>query len=127
VDYKLWSQSEQTRLRQLWPAASWEELEKAFPGRGRASLGRYARFREIKRNRNANTKHKHEIDPIFIELRRIREFRGLTRKELARSIGEYETQLARWENGQVCPRFKHLRKWLLALNCDIRINVRKAK
>jgi transcriptional regulator with XRE-family HTH domain len=49
------------------------------------------------------------------QLRKIREFRGLTLSELAKRSGVGQSTLSQWESGKHKPRFEQLKKVLDAL------------
>jgi len=50
------------------------------------------------------------------QLRKVREFRGLSIKDLASRSGVSSAAISQWENGKHKPRFEQLKKVLDALN-----------
>lgn len=62
-----------------------------------------------RKNRQRN-KH-----PIVFDLRRVREEKGLKRKQLAHALGYNINALARWERGEEHPSFQAFNDWCQAL------------
>ena len=62
--------------------------------------------------------------PIIVELRRIREMRGVPQTELNDRIGVGSSAVQRWERGSSLPRLIELEAWANALGHDLVLRAR---
>jgi HTH-type transcriptional regulator/antitoxin HipB len=117
-----WMRSERTLLRQLYPSAYQEAIEKALPRHPWMSICRMASTMGVKRPKAKVT----SAIEVIRDLRAARERRGITRKELAAKLGIHPQFIATWERGVGTPRFSNLIKWCGALGVALRIYDRVA-
>lgn len=115
-----WTAEEDAALQRLWPQSSWGTIQEAFPGRSEKAISRRASQLGVKRKRYANNQAA-RVDPIFRELRAIRESRQITREEMADKMGVHYAQIRNWELGLQRPLWLGLRDWLVTLECDLKI------
>lgn len=54
-----------------------------------------------------------------MQIAKLRAARGLTQAELAKAIGVDQTAVHMWEAGKNNPRFTHLQKLAIVLNCTV--------
>ena len=119
-----WTQEEIRRLGRIWPTLSKEEIALAFPNRTMAAIGKKAADLGVRRERT-NKAAKNRAHPLFLELRRIRQQSGMTRKHLADVLGYHHVMIARWELGEAVPSWGALAAWAESLKCDLRAHVRR--
>lgn len=116
-----WTPEEDDAIRKLWPQSSWDKIQEAFPGRSPKAIARRASQLKIKRALYATMLGRSKVDPVFRELRAIRESRQISREELADKIGIHRQQLTVWEIGTQRPLWLGLRDWLTALDCELKV------
>lgn len=54
-----------------------------------------------------------------LNLKQLRESRGLSQKELAKRLSVNQSAVSKWETGDGTPTYKNLIKLTVALNCTI--------
>ena len=116
-----WTKAELASLRRLWSTKDRLALERALPRRRWSSISKRASEIGLHRPRIITHKKVRVIDPLFIELRAIREANNIIREELSEHIGIHRQMLAHYELGQTIPRWANFRAWLEALGCEIKI------
>lgn len=119
-----WSKTELRKLRELWPTKDKDAILRALPRRKWPNIVKRASEIGIHRPRIiTNKKHRH-VDPIFIELRALRQAQRLTREELAEIIGVHRQMVSHYELGTTLPRWANFRAWIEALGYDIKLTPR---
>lgn len=114
-----WSDKETVILMRLWPMADDAELLAALPGRQLTFMSKKASALKIRRFAPATRKSQRFVDPIFVQLRKERDNRKLTRPKLAAKIGYHYNQILAWELGKAIPSFRCLQDWANALGFDV--------
>lgn len=114
-----WTEEEEKLLKNIWPVRSKARILAAFPGRSWAAISRRASQRQLRRSRAAASRSKRKAHKFFRSLRDIREARGITREELADKAGFHRIQLAKYELGEMFPRWAMLQAWLGALQYEL--------
>lgn len=54
-----------------------------------------------------------------MQITKLRLAKGLTQAELAKAVGVDQTAVHMWESGKNNPRFTHLQKLAIALDCTV--------
>lgn len=100
-----WSDFEDAMLADLWPLASHARIEEALPLRKWKAIQRRAYLKGLKREREAlyPAKTNSKAHPLMLDLRRIRQRRRMSRKQLADKSGYGAVMIARWETGATTP------------------------
>ncbi len=114
-----WSELELQKLKNLYPMASDEEIAAALPRHSLFGAQRMASKLGIRRKTVAQRKSRRAINPLFVQLRAIREAKRLSRPMLAEIMGYHQNQLLLWENGNVQPDFQHIEDLANALGYDL--------
>jgi transcriptional regulator with XRE-family HTH domain len=60
--------------------------------------------------------------PIVLQLRQVRESRGIPRKVIEYKIGYHKMTIGRWERGDTQPSLQALHDWCQVLGVEIGIN-----
>ena len=114
-----WLPEEIATLKKLWPIADREEIEAALPRRKWGSIGHKASELNIKRRLPGARKNKRPIPGIIVQLRQIREQRGMTRAQLSKMTGYHVMQFHQWEMGKATPLLRKLTDWCNALGFEM--------
>lgn len=118
---RAWSAAEIRTLRRVWPTKDRGAIQTALPKRSWQAISRRAVDEGIHRPRIISHKKKRIVDPIFIELRAIREAQNMIREELSERVGIHRQMISHFELGATKPRWDNFRAWVEALDCDVRI------
>lgn len=109
-------------LKALWPLGTREAIEAALPGRTWKALQRRAYLLGLVREREALYPCNDNAHPIFLELRRIRLRRRITRAQLAQRLGYHTVMISKWENNATVPSFFAIDAWCQALGVSLKID-----
>lgn len=60
--------------------------------------------------------------PILLQLRKIREEKGIPRKVIEHKIGYHKMTLGRWERGETMPSLQAIYDWCQVLNVQLLIS-----
>lgn len=118
---RAWGKDEVRILERMYPIADKADIEAALPRRRWPSIVKRANTLNISRTRLATNKKRRWVDPLFIQMRAIRDGQRIIRQELADKIGVHPQMIAHYELGQTIPSWRAFRNWMEALGCDLKI------
>jgi len=116
---KRWTARDLAFLKNRYPTASWSELHAGLPGRTAQQISKYANMQGLRRKPLVVRPVAHVVPALCAQLRRAREFQGLTRPQLsARGAGSVNS-LCLWETGQREPNLSFMVAWAAALGLQL--------
>lgn len=117
-----WSDGDHEKLQKMWTKSGREAIAAEFPGRSWAAIAKRATDYGFKRKRlvyhRFNGKRR-RMDKFFLELREIRDARGMSRQEVADKAGIHRVMIAKYELGECLPSWTVFRAWIGALGYDL--------
>jgi DNA-binding transcriptional regulator YiaG len=122
---RAWSERDDRDLRQLYPMATWEELQRRFPQRTLAAIAKEASELGLRRDSKMLRQRRHYLSPIVEALRAERLRRRMTGDQLADKMGYAVALIRRWETGINQPKLRQIEDWGDALG--MMISVQPAK
>lgn len=113
-----WTGPEVIKLRELYPSASWDEINAAMPRHGRSAIRSKAKWLKIARDPYAASRH-----PLIAILRARRRELNRPMVEVAAAAGVERTTLHHAENGRghQLPHGTTLEPWAWALDFKLEL------